>query len=232
MKKITAIIALGAVIASATAVQAADLKPYVSGKISYSNLSLKDTAIKYADGSIMNEGTDESKGVFGGKIAAGIAIPLISVRAELEVGYNSKAEVASKNTKDAEKHVDLSAQTSTYMFNAYYDIDTGTAFKPYIGAGIGFANINMKANSSEAGVYSIATDESINNFTYGFSVGVSYAVNDNLSLDLGYRYTNFGKVEDTVKYWDATMPVGRMVDLESETKLSSHEILLGTRYSF
>ena len=55
-----------------------------------------------------------------------------------------------------------------------------------------------------------------NNFAWQVGAGVGYALNDNVSLDAGYRYVDYG---------DFT---------EDGTKLetSAHELYVGARYAF
>lgn len=44
--------------------------------------------------------------------------------------------------------VNATTETSVYsaMLNVYYDIETGTKFTPYIGAGLGYARVESKAS--------------------------------------------------------------------------------------
>ena len=65
------------------------------------------------------------------------------------------------------------------MLNAYYDIDTGTKFTPYVGAGIGMARLKAKIDDE--------TDFSKSKTTFAWQVGagISYAMTENVSLDAG-----------------------------------------------
>ena len=59
------------------------------------------------------------------------------------------------------------------MFNAIYDINTGTQVTPYLGAGIGFSYL---------------TDDDEAAFAYQGLAGVSYPISENSTLYGGYRY--------------------------------------------
>jgi outer membrane protein OmpA-like peptidoglycan-associated protein len=80
------------------------------------------------------------------------------------------------------------------MANVYYDIYTGTKFTPYIGAGVGALNLGedrVKAN----GV--LVTDDSDLRPGYQGIAGVSYAVDDQLSIKADYHYTRADQVRFT-----------------------------------
>jgi len=82
-----------------------------------------------------------------------------------------------------------SAQTWSLMVNGLYDIDTGTRFTPYLGAGIGVGFVNAslsgtRAAGSTLGLYN-GSDTTL---AYQAIGGVSYAVTPKLSLTVDYRY--------------------------------------------
>jgi opacity protein-like surface antigen len=61
---------------------------------------------------------------------------------------------------------------TTIMGNGYFDLDTGTAFKPYVGAGVGYSFAkNSKDGVALAGMAGVAVD-----------------LTQNIALDVGYRY--------------------------------------------
>lgn len=138
--------------------------------------------------------------VWGIRLAYGAATPVKygKLRGELEFGWNDDAKDSSTNAFKVitPTTVKASTETSVYsaMLNIYYDIDTGTKFTPYVGA------------------------------------GVSYAMTENISFDAGYRYTDYGNVKDS--YQMNVAPFGKPFDVTSKNDITSHEFLLGARYSF
>jgi opacity protein-like surface antigen len=72
------------------------------------------------------------------------------------------------------------------LVNGYYDIDTGTKFRPYVGAGIGVAQVKLDGGP--------ATHGDDTGFAYQLKTGVSYAINDRLSAQVGYRYLGVNDV--------------------------------------
>ncbi|MDR0742530.1 MAG: outer membrane beta-barrel protein [Puniceicoccales bacterium] len=69
-------------------------------------------------------------------------------------------------------------------------------------------------------------DESTNVFVWNIGVGVCYAVNDNLALDLGYRYTDYATARGKIMADQVTN------FLQTRADLSSQEVLIGVRYTF
>lgn len=67
------------------------------------------------------------------------------------------------------------------LANLWYDIDTGTAFTPYIGGGVGYG---YDVITSSVGPGEVNTS----GLLYQLGAGISYAATEDISLDLGYRY--------------------------------------------
>ena len=60
---------------------------------------------------------------------------------------------------------------------------------------------------------------------------MGYDFNENLTFDLGYRYTDFGKVETgTNRFYTGSPDEPEYYNFD--TKLSAHEVLLAVRYTF
>ena len=68
--------------------------------------------------------------------------------------------------------------------NVYYDINTGSAFKPYIGAGLGYQWVDVDYQPS--GVAIGDDDDAV--FAYQVMAGASYAVTDTVELFGQYTY--------------------------------------------
>lgn len=186
---------------------AMDISQYVSGKFFYSDMS-NDVKITEEEGKEKQNANDN---VYGGSLAYGIKTG--AVRTELELNIRSKAEKKYTEGKNSWKN---SLENNSLMLNAYYDIDTGTKFTPYVGAGIGMARLKAKIADSDG----VSFSKNKTSFAWQIGAGVSYAMTDNLSLDAGYRYVDSGDV--TIKNEDE----------KYKFESNSHEFLLGLRYSF
>jgi opacity protein-like surface antigen len=75
------------------------------------------------------------------------------------------------------------------MVNGYYDIETGSQFKPFVGVGMGFssASVTVKGEGTVVGQVQEET-ASASEFTYQFKIGTAYAISDSTDLYLQYRY--------------------------------------------
>lgn len=131
-------------------------------------------------------------------------------RFELEYGYRESDldTLGGASTAD-----DLSVHS--VMFNALYDIATGTQLTPYLGAGIGWSNVELN-------IPSIAVSDTDSVFSYQFLAGVSYEPESipNTAFSLGYRYfatsdVEFGSALGTVEH-----------------EYDSHGAEIGARFSF
>ncbi|MDR1207245.1 MAG: outer membrane beta-barrel protein [Rickettsiales bacterium] len=209
---------------------AAELNPYVSEKISFSRVNVLNPELVFSvPGQATNKGTDESDNVFGNKLAVGLIIPAVA-RVELEWGINTAAKVESGLNGNPAVGTSSDIKTQTFGVNAYYDFDTGTKFTPYIGAGAGFAYIKSKAASYGAmpANSSINGEDSINTFIWNVGIGASYALTEELAIDVGYRYSDLGTAESKLDYNEA----GSHKFISGKADLISHEITLGARYAF
>lgn len=84
------------------------------------------------------------------------------------------------------KNHSADVQTTGAFLNGYYDFRRGSAWQPYVGAGVGVAQV--RTSGGTALVHGEDT-----RFAYQLKAGVSHPFNDRLTGDLGYRYL---RVED------------------------------------
>lgn len=112
---------------------------------------------------------------------------------------------------------DISGEDGIYAYNTDWTgsvrgrlgIDAG-AFLPYVTAGLAFAN-----NTFDDGV----SEDSQTHFGWTAGAGVEVAVADNVSLDLQYRYSDFG-----TKTYDLAG--------DPELSLTSHAVTAGLNFRF
>lgn len=178
-------------------------RPYVAANLFYGR---EKSELKIDDDTKRSEKMSGS--VPGLALAFGTKVS--DFRAELAIqGHGGFSE------KVMDGEVKSKVQSYAGLLNAYYDIPTGTSLTPYVGAGVGFAR--NRASLSDNTVKYSGSDWS---FAWQLAAGLNYALTDNLVADLGYRYTNYGKVnvvnENGVKY---------KVD-----DIKMHNVTLGLRY--
>lgn len=172
----------------------------------------------------------------------GVPSSLLSVEAEFDTGFNLgvaagydygqarlEAEIAYRqNDIDKfkgqvlgfgfEDSADGDVSATSLMVNAYWDIPTGSPITPYIGGGLGFANVSFNEVEDEG---EDLVDDDDNVLAYQAAAGIAFDINPNLTLDLGYRYfaTDDPELEDD--FGD-----------EFETEYDSHNVSLGLRFLF
>ncbi|HFC0583301.1 TPA: opacity family porin, partial [Neisseria gonorrhoeae] len=124
---------------------------------------------------------------------------------------------------------------SSLGLSTIYDFDTGSRFKPYIGARVAYGHVRHQVRSVQQETEIITTypsdggakvslpskmppkpayheSRSISSLGFGAVAGVGIDITPNLTLDAGYRYHNWGRLENT--------------------RFKTHEASLGVRYRF
>lgn len=225
------LLAGAAAVLFASNANAMELNPYVSGKLTYGKVDVDGSQVT---GSLYKSAKIENKDNYGFNAAVGVStkLPYGAVRGEFEFGYKHGIK---DNYTDAEGVANgatsiLKADIETYMFNLYYDIDTGTKLTPYVGAGIGLAHIDAKSSYDHPGAAYSHVNESDTKFAWQLSAGAAYALTDNLAVDLGYRYTDLGSIKGDSSFYDASGVVAAPLNMKAD--FESHEVMLGARYTF
>ncbi|HMS45026.1 MAG TPA: outer membrane beta-barrel protein [Alphaproteobacteria bacterium] len=111
-------------------------------------------------------------------------------------------------------------RTLSYMANAYLQYPLTDVIVPYIGVGVGLADIRMdkpRACNCSHGTTSRRL------LAYQGIVGVGLNVSENVTLSFDYRYftTKEGKFETNVQFHPTF-----------KTRISSHNVMIGVRYKF
>ncbi|EMU0833244.1 outer membrane beta-barrel protein, partial [Neisseria gonorrhoeae] len=138
-------------------------------------------------------------------------------------------KLENKNKKKTENQENGSFHAvSSLGLSAVYDFKLNDKFKPYIGARVAYGHVRhsidstKKITASAGGAGSPASykstqdahhqSNSIRRLGFGAMAGVGIDVAPGLTLDAGYRYHNWGRLENT--------------------RFKTHEASLGVRYRF
>ncbi|ENZ7052741.1 opacity family porin, partial [Neisseria gonorrhoeae] len=136
-------------------------------------------------------------------------------------------KLENKNKKKTENQENGSFHAvSSLGLSAVYDFKLNDKFKPYIGARVAYGHVRhsidstKKITASAGGAGSPASykstqdahhqSNSIRRVGLGVIAGVGFDITPNLTLDAGYRYHNWGRLENT--------------------RFKTHEASLGVRY--
>ncbi|ENV7913427.1 outer membrane beta-barrel protein [Neisseria gonorrhoeae] len=124
---------------------------------------------------------------------------------------------------------------SSLGLSTIYDFDTGSRFKPYIGMRVAYGHVRHQVRSVQQETEIVTTypsdgggkvslsskmspksahhqSNSIRRVGLGVIAGVGFDITPKLTLDTGYRYHNWGRLENT--------------------RFKTHEASLGVRYRF
>ncbi len=225
---------------------------YVGGHIGVAGVENTDTDV-YSSYKINGSTYDTSSSLpFGNKRKTGLAGGIsggydfserYGTPVRLELNYTARSE--AKSNKDREfnpgsanvMNLEQKTDMQTLMLNMWADLPTGTAFKPYVGGGIGVAFVDYNVNNTNN--YYDGTKEnfysgskSTTNFAWSLGAGVAYDVNPSFTLDLGYRYVNAGTVKVKSNTEPFTVSGEPANHVETETKVKSNELFLEGRYRF
>ena len=129
-------------------------------------------------------------------------------RVEAELGYRQNDIDELEVDGLGKASVDGDISSLSLMGNAYYDFSTEGSFSPYIGGGLGFAN--LEADLDDFG----SEDDSV--FAYQLILGGSFVSSETLSVDLQYRY--FATEDPDFDGLDA--------------EYSTHNLMIGLRQNF
>ena len=105
-----------------------------------------------------------------------------------------------------------------FMANAWYDFDTGSPWKPFIGGGVGTARISL--NDISSSTISLADDED-QVFAYQAGVGIGYELTPTIIVSLGYRF--FGTLDPEFTDVDG---------IPFDAEYRSHNVEVGVRLHF
>lgn len=155
---------------------------------------------------------------------------------------------------------ELNADIHTIFTNIYLDLRNDTGFIPYIGGGFGVAYVASDLESNYEGLLGASVPGAVPEYTHGaidhnysgeqhswnlawnVGAGFTYYINPSLTMDLGYRYSDYGKGDFGTNTYSISGNVtdasgvteskelGRF-SADAEVEFKSHEVILGLRFT-
>ena len=168
-------------------------------------------------GGTVDGSTDTGPFVAG---AIGYQFRNTGLRAEAEIGY-LESSIDSLDIGGVTFENDAVDGDKTAFFglaSVYYDIPFNAPLRPFIGGGIGVADVSLE-NVGPAGGALI--DDNANAFAWHLTAGATYDINDRLALEAGYRYMAFEGVDLIAA--DGT---------ETSVDTDDHIVFAGLKYRF
>ncbi|MDX8350397.1 outer membrane beta-barrel protein [Cognatiyoonia sp. IB215446] len=216
--------AFGLVFCSASISHAQDFYGSVFGGIA----NLQDTEFDGRIGGNTQSVDVESDTGFGAGIALGRTLANLgaaSLRAEVELSYSEADadEVAfSGNGPAAEINVDGSIQTTRLFANLIADFETGTDFKPYVGAGLGAARSDINVSYGPG----VALSDESDSTSAQLILGSAYALSDTTRLFGDVRFIRDFDVEV-----DRLSPTGTLTGVVSDD-IDTVSLNVGLSFAF
>ena len=148
-----------------------------------------------------------------------------------------------KNNVTSSFHNRQTIKTTTTILSAYYDFMKDHKISPYIGLGLGLANV-------DAGNFSMATIASggrrvvykcggnvsgANRMGYNLTLGANYKLTQSLSLNVNYKFYDLGKIRMSDRaelFTNDTKEKDILEKARKSLKLNVHAVSLGLRYDF
>jgi len=138
------------------------------------------------------------------------------LRGELEIPYRfsdiDEFTIKGSNPEEFDREI----SSLSLMVNAYYDFETGTSFRPFVGAGIGYSLLQIEGWT---------THHDADVFAYQLMAGCSYAINHQFTLDLQYRFFGTAKPE-----FETNDP--RLGHIRIDSEYQTNNLMLGLRFYF
>ena len=183
----------------------------------YVGINAGATWVDDADFSIQGDDTDAELS-FDAGYGVGLAFGhsyTNGMRSEVEVFYraNDIDEFSTPRRVIDAGESDGEVTSWGAMINGYYDFPASERIKPFIGAGIGYANVEYDSDNLEDSV-----DDDV--FAYQAMAGCGIAVSKEVTIDLQYRFL----ATDDPEFDDS--------GIEVETEYMTHNVMLGLRFSF
>ena len=137
-----------------------------------------------------------------------------------------------------QEHASRQRQAVPLLLNAYFDLGTWSGVTPYVGVGAGVALVSCDGWRSSslispetlpaiAPAINRATDDW--RFAWSLMAGISYSINQNLALDVGYRFLDIqdGKALPQLPCRPSSVGIGTI----DYSDFYSHQVRVGFRYT-
>ena len=173
---------------------------------------LQDSDVTATAGPLAGSGEVDFDNGWGVAGAVGYSYPS-GLRVEGELSYRT-------NDLDSSEGVSLGGDVDALgvLVNVWYDFKTDGKWKPYIGGGIGAAEVGLDLESVGGAPVSFSDEDWV--FAYQLGVGVAFPVASKTMLSVDYRYfaTSDPEFEESG------------VTLDAEYR--SHSLMIGLRFEF
>ncbi len=149
-------------------------------------------------------------------------------RSDITYSYRGGAEIMDHD--GAGTAISTKIKSNAVFLNGYFDFPSKwQKVKPYVGAGIGWAN-NQLSDTSYVNAFGASTllGGTVNNFAWNAGLGLGFEVSKGTIIDIGYRYVDLGRIRldsQTVQTVVVTGP-----GYSASGQLRANELQIGFRF--
>lgn len=174
---------------------------------------------------VPNTGTDSNVSYdFGLALGARIPFCCKAVRIEVEGAFRDLGELMTDSmqpeTSSILYQVDYSDRWSV-MTNFWFDIPIHETKTIYFGGGIGANGGRLSVNDGNIGGQGRFSE-----FAWQIGGGITWERNDRWTVDIGYRYIDYGSAAVALSFNSNGFPSGNYT-----ADLTAHQLMIGFRYS-
>lgn len=117
---------------------------------------------------------------------------------------------------------------TTLMVNGYYDFMPDAVWTPYVGVGLGVANINARFSGNDGLGDTGGIHDSDNEFAYQGIVGASWKVAERVKANIDYRYLSTSKANFNASANVSSTPI----NAQAQSRYTNNRVTAGVTYYF
>lgn len=164
------------------------------------------------------------------EVALGYRMPY-GFRPEVSLVHSLESKISGRvidPVNNAAYNMEQKFSNTAAFANVVYDLFTRSDFTPYVMAGFGISyNSAKNYRNSSSGSYTEGDDDF--SLAWNAGAGMSYKFNKRISLDLSYRYMDFGSMKTSaIQHASTGIGVGQRIKAD----LKAHTMFLGLTCSF
>ncbi|MDO4694090.1 MAG: opacity family porin [Eikenella sp.] len=175
---------------------------YVQGDLGLAHLKVDDGTPYRVRDTFKNVRNSYDESGFMPRISAGYDFGDFRV-----AGDYTHYKSVSDSVREGNNRLNMKVRASGVGASVMYDIPLQSNFQPYVGARLSVNHIKTEADAT-VGTLHAAASESSTKVGIGAMAGLGYKINNNLTVDGGYRYNRL------------------------TSDLKTHEVSAGVRYTF
>jgi opacity protein-like surface antigen len=159
---------------------------------------------------------------FGGALAAGFYLSSLDsgLPLRMEIEYAMRSDIRASwdsNSGIGIGKFDAVFNVQTLLGNLYWDIETGSPFRPFVGGGLGASFIYAEYKPADSPSYSSKSTS----LAWNVGAGIGYDLNESATLELAYRFVGFGNAQ-----------ASRSGGGTTKNYMTANEFIVGLRLNF